>query len=103
MKAATGAVVTAEELGGAHVHAKQSGLVDHRAKDDAHAIEIARDIFETMVFNEATLADHVEIRYFLSSDKCSCNLKKLKTPCTVSTTLAGLFPWTQATVSTFGC
>lgn len=62
VKAATGAVVTAEELGGAHVHAKQSGLVDHRAKDDAHAIEIARDIFETMVFNEATLADHLQFK-----------------------------------------
>ena len=38
MKAATGEVVTAEELGGGDVHARTSGVVDHLADDDAHAL-----------------------------------------------------------------
>ena len=44
MKAATGEEVTAEELGGADVHTRISGVADHLADDDAHALEIARDI-----------------------------------------------------------
>ena len=38
VKAATGEVVTAEELGGGDVHARTSGVVDHLAEDDAHAL-----------------------------------------------------------------
>jgi len=44
VKAATGEVVTAEELGGADVHAKISGVADHYANDDTHALAIARRI-----------------------------------------------------------
>jgi 3-methylcrotonyl-CoA carboxylase beta subunit len=44
VKAATGEVVTAEELGGAEVHARVSGVVDHYAANDAHALGIARRI-----------------------------------------------------------
>jgi len=44
VKAAIGEVVTAEELGGADVHARVSGVVDHMALDDAHALGIARAI-----------------------------------------------------------
>jgi 3-methylcrotonyl-CoA carboxylase beta subunit len=44
VKAATGEEVTAEELGGAEVHARTSGVADHYALDDAHAIAIARDM-----------------------------------------------------------
>src|SRR5258705_5842628 len=44
VKAATGEQVTAEELGGADVHTRISGVADHLATDDAHALEIARDI-----------------------------------------------------------
>ena len=44
VKAATGEVVTAEELGGADVHSRTSGVVDHMAEDDAHALAIARRI-----------------------------------------------------------
>ena len=42
VKAATGEVVSAEELGGAEVHARQSGVADHSATDDHHALELAR-------------------------------------------------------------
>jgi 3-methylcrotonyl-CoA carboxylase beta subunit len=44
VRAATGEVVTAQELGGADVHCDVSGVTDHRAEDDMHAIEITRDI-----------------------------------------------------------
>ncbi|ELD1798544.1 carboxyl transferase domain-containing protein [Vibrio fluvialis] len=42
VKAATGEVVTDEELGGADVHCKKSGVADYYADDDAHALELAR-------------------------------------------------------------
>ncbi len=48
VKAATGEVVTAEELGGGDVHARTSGVVDHLALDDAHALRILRGIMETV-------------------------------------------------------
>ena len=44
VKAATGEVVTAEDLGGADVHSRQSGVTDHYAENDRHALEIARSI-----------------------------------------------------------
>jgi 3-methylcrotonyl-CoA carboxylase beta subunit len=47
VKAATGEVVSAEELGGADVHSRQSGVTDHYAQNDAHAIGLARRIVGT--------------------------------------------------------
>ncbi len=44
VKAATGEVVSAEDLGGADVHARKSGVADHMAADDAHALALARRI-----------------------------------------------------------
>jgi 3-methylcrotonyl-CoA carboxylase beta subunit len=44
VKAATGEVVDAETLGGADVHTSVSGVADHFAENDAHALEIARDV-----------------------------------------------------------
>jgi 3-methylcrotonyl-CoA carboxylase beta subunit len=46
LKAAVGEVVSAEELGGADVHTRISGVCDHRANDDAHALELVRSIVE---------------------------------------------------------
>jgi 3-methylcrotonyl-CoA carboxylase beta subunit len=48
VKAATGEVVTAEELGGGDVHARSSGVTDHLANDDAHALQIVRSIVSTL-------------------------------------------------------
>ncbi len=44
VKAATGEVVTAEELGGGDLHSRISGVTDHLADDDAHALQIVRSI-----------------------------------------------------------
>lgn len=48
VKAAIGEIVTAEELGGGEVHAGISGVVDHLAENDDHALQILRDIIETL-------------------------------------------------------
>ncbi|MFY9714286.1 MAG: carboxyl transferase domain-containing protein [Microbacterium sp.] len=48
VKAATGEVVTAEELGGGEVHTRVSGVADHLAENDAHALQIVRDIVATL-------------------------------------------------------
>jgi 3-methylcrotonyl-CoA carboxylase beta subunit len=48
VKAATGEIVTAEELGGGDLHARRSGVTDHLATDDRHALQIVRDIISTL-------------------------------------------------------
>jgi 3-methylcrotonyl-CoA carboxylase beta subunit len=48
VKAAIGETVTPEELGGGELHARRSGVVDHLAEDDEHALEIVRDIVATL-------------------------------------------------------
>ena len=48
VRAATGEVVTAEELGGGEVHARTSGVVDHLAADDAGALRTVRSIVATL-------------------------------------------------------
>jgi len=48
VKAATGEDVSAEDLGGADVHTRLSGVADHFAEDDDHAIQLLRDIVETL-------------------------------------------------------
>jgi acetyl-CoA carboxylase carboxyltransferase component len=48
VKAATGEEVTAEELGGADVHTRLSGVADYLAEDDEHALSICREIMSTL-------------------------------------------------------
>ena len=48
VKAATGEVITAEELGGAETHGRRSGVVDHVAENDEHALLIVREIVATL-------------------------------------------------------
>ncbi len=48
VKAATGEVISAEELGGADTHGRKSGVVDHVAENDDHALTIVRDIVSTL-------------------------------------------------------
>lgn len=52
VKAATGEDVTAEELGGALVHCRESGVSDYFAEDDAHAMQICRDVVEFLPAQE---------------------------------------------------
>jgi acetyl-CoA carboxylase carboxyltransferase component len=57
VKAATGEVVTAEELGGADVHTRLSGVADYYAEDDADALRIVRDIVLSLNRVKQTPAD----------------------------------------------
>jgi 3-methylcrotonyl-CoA carboxylase beta subunit len=53
VKAATGEVVTSEDLGGGDVHTRLSGVADHLANNDMHALGIARDIVKNLASNHA--------------------------------------------------
>ncbi len=79
VKSATGEVVTAEELGGADVHCRTSGVTDHMAENDPHALELAREILShlnrpgpasllTRGTPEAPLYDPAEIAGILPRD-----------------------------------
>src|SRR5688572_19259925 len=57
VKAATGEEVTAEELGGADVHTRLSGVADYLAEDDAHALGLARTIVSTLNARKTLPAD----------------------------------------------
>jgi 3-methylcrotonyl-CoA carboxylase beta subunit len=57
VKAATGEVISASELGGADTHGRRSGVVDHVAQNDEHALEIVRSICARLGPTERTLLD----------------------------------------------
>ncbi|MBW2734009.1 MAG: methylcrotonoyl-CoA carboxylase [Deltaproteobacteria bacterium] len=57
VKAATGEDVSAEDLGGADVHARISGVVDHYAENDEHALEILRQIVSTLNWRKSPELD----------------------------------------------
>ena len=59
VKAATGEVVTSEELGGAEIHTAWSGVADHFAENDLHALSICRNIFENLGISEKQVLDIV--------------------------------------------
>jgi acetyl-CoA carboxylase carboxyltransferase component len=60
VKAATGEIVTAEDLGGAEVHTKVSGVADYMAENDADAIRILREIVESLNRRKLVTADVAE-------------------------------------------
>jgi acetyl-CoA carboxylase carboxyltransferase component len=60
VKAATGEEVTAEELGGADVHTRISGVADHLAEDDDHAIALVRNIVENLRMDKVEPPTRIE-------------------------------------------
>ena len=60
VKAATGEVVSAEDLGGADVHSRVSGVTDHYALDDRHALGIARRIVANLGARSSALHSQIE-------------------------------------------
>jgi len=61
VKAATGEIVTAEDLGGADLHCRTSGVSDHLAENDDHAISIARDIVSNLNLESKVLLPPHEV------------------------------------------
>ncbi|MEO0622335.1 MAG: carboxyl transferase domain-containing protein [Pseudomonadota bacterium] len=75
VKAATGEVISAEDLGGGDVHTRLSGVADHLAEDDAHALALARQAVGTLpggtaspLAGEAPLYDPEELLGILPAD-----------------------------------
>jgi len=62
VKAATGEEISAEDLGGGELHAKRSGVVDHLAENDEHALTVLRDIVSHLGKNEGAKLDLKEPR-----------------------------------------
>src|SRR3546814_14526725 len=63
VKAATGEVISAEDLGGGDLHGRKSGVVDHVAENDDHALAIVRDIvarLNTVKAADLDIAEPVE-------------------------------------------
>ena len=60
VKAATGEVVDAETLGGGSVHSRISGVTDHLADNDEHALSIARDIIANLNFRDPPCGTRIE-------------------------------------------
>ena len=62
VKAATGEVVTAEDLGGGDVHTRLSGVADHLAQDDAHALALARQSVKNLnLHKQPNIATHAPV------------------------------------------
>ena len=82
VKAATGEEVTAEELGGAEVHGKVSGVVDYIAENDHHALQLARQSVARLNTAPPALPDKIESRPpLLNPDElCGVVPASLKTP-----------------------
>ncbi len=62
VKAATGEIISAEELGGADVHCRQSGVADHYAENDTHALYIARRTISNLNRNKPEICRRIESR-----------------------------------------
>lgn len=60
VKAATGEIVTSEELGGAEVHTATSGVADHIAENDGHALQIVRNIVATLPATPSRIWNKIE-------------------------------------------
>ena len=80
VKAAIGVDVTEEELGGADVHARTSGVVDHYALDDAHALAIVRDIVASLQTEKQPAARHGRSPRSRSTTPGSCTRSCPTTP-----------------------
>lgn len=82
VKAATGEEVTDEELGGADVHCKISGVSDHYAHNDEHALEITRNIVENFGKNEKFDIGRIESEdpYYDPKELYGIMPKSLRTP-----------------------
>jgi 3-methylcrotonyl-CoA carboxylase beta subunit len=62
VKAATGEEISAEDLGGGDLHAKKSGVVDHLAENDEHALTVLRDIVSNLGLSTKAQVDLREVR-----------------------------------------
>ena len=87
VKAATGEVVTAEDLGGGDVHTRLSGVADHLAQNDMHALQLARTAVKNLNRTKASV---------LASNRPISHIKRAQTaPNNVATVNAPIYPGTE--------
>ncbi len=80
VKAATGEVVSAEDLGGGDAHTRISGVSDHLADNDAHALALAREIVATLPEQDATEADDFDEPLYPAFELRGCAETDLRKP-----------------------
>jgi 3-methylcrotonyl-CoA carboxylase beta subunit len=90
VKAATGEIISAEELGGADTHARRSGLVDHVAANDSHALEIVRRIVKNLGRSESRQTDEIEPPIYPTDELYGIIPEDLRTPYDVREIIARL-------------
>jgi len=90
VKAATGEVVSAEELGGADVHCRISGVTDHYALNDEHALSICRRIFKNLNYKKSpkVTVEPIEAPLFSAEDMGGIVGDNLKKPFDVRKVIA---------------
>ena len=90
VKAATGEEVTSEELGGADVHTKISGVADHLAENDSHALRIVRDIVENFEKQSKyeIKRDRIEEPYYDADELYGIIPKNIRTPFDIKEVIA---------------
>ena len=90
VKAATGEEVTSEELGGADVHTKISGVADHLAENDSHALRIVRDIVENFEKQSKyeIKRDRIEDPYYDADELYGIIPKNIRTPFDIKEVIA---------------
>jgi len=90
VKAATGEVISAEELGGADTHARRSGVVDHVAANDSHALEIVRHVVSNLGCPENRLVGEIEPPIYAAEELYGIIPVDLRTPYDVREIIARL-------------
>ena len=92
VKAATGEEISAEELGGGELHARKSGVADHLAENDEHALTILRDIVSHLGRNEGAslLQRHATAPKFAAEDLDSIIPEDVRAPYDVHEVIARL-------------
>jgi 3-methylcrotonyl-CoA carboxylase beta subunit len=88
VKAATGEVVTAEDLGGGDVHTRLSGVADHLADNDTHALAIARNVVKSLHFAQ----HHEQKRPLAHTESASPAIKSIANPKYPAEELYGVIP-----------
>jgi len=97
VKAAIGEIVTPEELGGGELHARTSGVVDHLAENDEHALQIIREIVATLPVDPAPAWDIVDTRDPLFADLTSVVPTDVSAPYDVREVIARLVDGSEFT------
>ena len=91
VKAATGEEISAEDLGGGDLHGRKSGVVDHVAENDEHALTIVRDIVSTLS-PQPFMSSAVETRPSTSLGMNGLNMKEPRSPKFDAKELYGIIP-----------